>query len=486
MKNNNHLEIIASPVLGDAFFLAKNRHKHYNIHIMDPNANLAPGAAPAPEPLAPEPLSPNPATDVANAALAGATPVVTTTDPNAADVAPEPALQAPVLAPSADFQMSEVATVSAVQNGADGNLAAAAENDEVMVGAPLEPSTSENPMDDPNVDQLANSDGGNESQTTGQEAADFNDPDAAAAAEAAAANKANKDDEEDDEPIVAAAPVPGSIGSAKSYADIQRAEAEKAAKVAAKQGKSVKLNKNTILIIIIAVIAVIGIGVGAFLMLSGNSSSTPTITVSTTSYPDEPEKTAYSTLSCKRNLASEEYGSYGAVSGIQENIFYFKDEEQTLDGLITNFSYTYGNVALAEVARNTFMRDYGVTKEGQMPEHGSASEIEEPTTDDESETESSTTKTAAQMLHHYVWLKDYTVTHGMEIESSDIEAWLASDNYSDKTYGATEDGSAVPLLDGETEEDVARTETGELVRNLKYYNRLQNNINYDCIITKGY
>ena len=466
---------------------------------MDPNTNL-------------EPETPglNPAADVANAALAGATPVVTTTDLNANDVAPETALQTPALeapapealaapaptletptvgaqvaepvsngsvtiTPSADFQMGEVATVSAVQNGADANLAAAA--NDILVGTPLEPQTpAENPMDNPAVDQLANTDMGQETQT-GQEATDFNDPNALAAAEAKENEKAEEEEEEDDEPLVAAAPVPGSIGSAKSYSDIQRAEAEKAAKVAAKQEKTAKNTKNIIMISAIGVIALIGIIVGALVIFGGNSAK-PTPTVTYTSYDENDDE--YSTLSCKRVLAIEEYSSYGAVSGTQENIFYFRND--VLDGLVTNFAYTYANQALSEIARDNFMRDYGVTVAGAPKERG-ASEIDEPNT---SETEKSTEKTTADMLHHYVWLTDYTVTHGMEIESIDINAWLESDAYSDKTYGATADGAQAPLMEGETEADVEQTESGEVVRNLKYYNRLQNSINYDCKITKGY
>ena len=129
---------------------------------MDPNQNLGE----------------NPAATIADAAMNGATPVVTTTDLNASDVAPEPTLQTPVLdtsalgapvldtaaleaaaiaettpapapedngpvslAPSADFQMGEVSTVSAVQNGADGNLAA--QNEDIMIGQPLEDPASQ-------------------------------------------------------------------------------------------------------------------------------------------------------------------------------------------------------------------------------------------------------------------------------------------------------------------------------------------------------
>ncbi|MBP5674889.1 hypothetical protein J6W91_01000 [Candidatus Saccharibacteria bacterium] len=456
----------------------------------------------------------NPAAAVADAAMNGATPVVTTTDLNAADVAPEPTLQAPVLdpnalatpgavapdpglaapgvvapdpgfaapgavapeapaedtgpvslAPSADFQMGEVSTVSAVQNGADGNLAASA--DDVMVGQPLEEPTS-----DPSVDQLANSEMG-ENGTTGQEAADFNDPEAAAAAEAAAAEK-NSKDEEDDEPIVAAAPVPGSIGSAKSYADIQRAEAEKAAKAAAKQGKGgMKLSKNMILGIVIGAIALIGIAVGIFVITAGNSKPTETITLTAYVDPGGDEEHDLSTLSCKRTLAPEEYSSYGAVAGTQENIFYFKDD--TLDGLTTNFAYTYANQALTNFWRDKLASDYGVTPNAEEDEEAEDEGDEEGEDAEEPETATNDKKTTAEMLHHYVTTSGFTVTHGMEIKSEDIKDWLESDAYSDVTYGASE--NATPSEDGEEE---------EIVRNLEYYRGLQNKIDYTCTVTKGY
>ncbi len=473
---------------------------------MDSSNNLVPGidpnelaaAAAAEANTVPEA---NPAADVANAAMAGAEPVVTTTDETASDVAPEPTLQMPTpevaapeapaaeapaddgpvsLAPSADFQMGEVSTVSAVQNGADGNLAAA--NDEIMIGQPLEQpaqdlsqpaeSTAENPMDDPNVDQLANTEMGE--QSTGQEAADFNDPEAAAAAEAAA--KTSKEDEEDQEPIVAAAPVPGSIGSAKSYADIQRAEAEKAAKVAAKQNAKVKLSKNTIMIIAIAAVVVIGIVFGIIMMVGGGGSSTPTRTNSPApvSGGDDDGDHDLSTLSCKRPLAHEEYDSYAANSGTYENIFYFKDD--TLDGLVTNFSYSYDSLQTAKAYRDQFMQSLGLTEEERAGKDNEKSnkESEEPSTDGESETGSETAseKTPDQMLKHYIYLDKMTVIHGMEIKSEDIEAWLKSDAYSDRTYGATDKPNS--------------EETTEPTRNLDYYKTLQNSIDFTCEITKGY
>ena len=450
----------------------------------------------------------NPAATVADAAMSGAAPVVTTTDPNAADVAPEPTLQAPILdpsaltapaatpvdapaqegpvsiAPSADFQMDAVSTVSAVQNGADGNLAAA--NNDVMIGQPFEQPAEQSLSqlddslgEDQNLDQLSSTEVGSEQSNSGNVAADFNDPEAAAAAEAAA--KTSKDEEEDDEPIVAAAPVPGSIGSAKSYADIQRAEAEKAAKVAARQNKQgFKLDKNTIIIIAIAIVAVIGIGVGAFVMFG--SSPKPTDTpVAPTDISDEHE---YSTLSCKRNLALEEFASYGAISGMQENIFYFEDDD--LNGLVTNFHYTYATKALADVWRDKLAADYGVTPNSGVDED-SAVVRSESNEDLEGETEDEK-KTTAEMLTHYVNTNDLTVIHGMMIKSTDIKDWLESDAYSDVTYGATENGAAAPIGEDEEVDENEQTENedGEVIRNLKYYNRLQNSINYTCSISKGY
>lgn len=476
---------------------------------MDSSNNLVPGIDPAAleAAAAAEANNSNPAADVANAALAGAEPVVKTTDLNAADVAPEPTLQpagltptepsitapveAPVeapaetpaddgpvtLAPSADFQMGEVSTVSA------------APNEEVMIGAPLEESTPENPLEGQNGDQLANTGATENSEPS--DANDFNNPEDLAAAEAKAEKKDK--DEEDAEPLVAAAPVPGSIGSAKSYADIQRAEAEKAARVAARQKQKIKLSKNTIIIIAIAVVAIIGIAVGAIMIVGGNSTPTPA-PVSSTEYDDE-EEHDLSTLSCKRQLAPEEYSSYGAIAGTYENIFYFKDD--TLDGLVTNFAYSYENKQLAEFYRDKFKLDYGA-EEQTSKKADSESEAES-----EVEEEPAVKKTTAEMLHHYVTMSNLTVTHGMEIKSEDIEAWLASDAYSDKTYGAPDDGvlptntptntttdtTTGTTTDGtsaDVEEEIDTTESGEVIRNLKFYNRLQNSIDFTCSISKGY
>jgi hypothetical protein len=58
----------------------------------------------------------------------------------------------------------------------------------------------------------------------------------------------------------------------------------------------------------------------------------------------------------------------------------------------------------------------------------------------------------------------------MEIKSEDIEAWLASGSYSDRTYGAS---------DNEAEN------TEEPTRDLDFYKSLQNKIGFTCDIVKG-
>ena len=423
---------------------------------MDPNNNLTPGVmpAPAPEPVAPEPpvpeplvpeqpvlepVIPNPAVDVANATMAGAAPVVTTTDLNAMDVPAEPALQispelnpeGPVsLTPSAGFEMPEVATVSATPNNADPNLASA--NDplsQVGVGVPTPESqdpVQETPVSPENPVQSPESQG--------------------------------QIPPEEMEPLVAAAPVPGSIGSAKSYTDIQREEAEKAAKVAAAQNKKFKISKNTIIIIVIAVIALIGLGVGAFVIFGGSSTPTPTTTVTQTSYDDS---ASTSTLSCKRTLSESEYKSFGGIGGTWENVFYFSDD--VLDGLETNINYSYANTAIATQWKTALENQYKTTTTTET-----SGDTTEPSTDAGTSSSTSGTKNTAEMLKHSILMDGTVVTHKMEVLSEDIKDWLTSDAYSDTTYGA--ESSAI---------------TEDVERNLDYYKGLQNNLNYTCSVSKG-
>lgn len=439
-------------------FLAKNNHKRYNLSIMDPNQNLGK----------------NPAATIANAAMNGATPVVTTTDLNASDVAPEPTLQTPVLDTSAlGAPILDTAALEANAITETTPAPAPEDNGPVSLAPSADFQMGEAPVTEVGIPA--------DTTSKGPGAEDYNKTDDAMGEKVSA--KDLKQEYKDD-PLIAAAPVPGSIGSAKSYADIQRAEAEKAAKMAAKSANGAKDKKNIIIIGAVAAVAVISVVVGGILMFGGNSK--PTSAPVITSYPDTSEA-EYSTLSCKRNLVPEEYVSYSALSGTQENIFYFKDD--VLDGLATNFAYTYQDQLTTNFWRDKLAADYGVTPNADEDENeeDENDESEEPEMDEDTEAETTGKKTTAEMLHHYVTTKDFVVTHGMEIKSEDINDWLASDAYSDVTYGASENGAAAPVEEGEEEEEEeTETEDGEVIRNLKYYNRLQNSIDYKCSISKGY
>lgn len=425
-------------------------------------------ASATPTPTAPTTdtiAAPNPAATIANAALAGAKPVVTTTDDFSAPTEPslqsilDPALADQLLAateeenvgpvsltPSADFQSSLTATVSAQPN-LENNSSVGLGLD-MMQPDPYSGVNSSTP-------QFGAAEATNAHANQDLQSTDFSDSSLANHSAHGEQGKEKIETELLDEPLVAAAPVPGSIGSAKSYADIQRAEVEKTAKMATTNSGKRQLTKRTLIIGAVASVVLVG-SIVMFIMLFGGQKATPakpSAVQPTTSEPD------LSTLSCRRNLAPEEYSSFGAVSGTQENIFYFKGE--TLDGLATNFAYTYSNQAAANSAELIFKRDFGDAKPV------------EKVYEEKNVQADNTPKTTAEMLKHYVSIKNLTITHGMEILSADIDAWLASDNYSDKTYGATEDAKA----------DLNQ---GSATRNLAFYNRLQNNIGYACSINKGY
>ena len=440
----------------------------------------------------------NPAANIANAAMMGAKPVVTTTELNAMDAPAEPVVQfneaglanmaldsarneslgtpnlvpspdltnsvdtdSNSIAPSSDFQIGEVSTISAT------------------------PNTDNNPLEN-SLDDLTNFQNNGIDDATREQLKTINNNNEAPA-------RMLNDETIESEPIIAAAPVPGSIGSAKSYIDIQRAEAEKAAKVAAKKGGKVKLSKNAILGIIVAVLTVVFIGIGAIIVFSNDSADTKPASSSAANMPQK-ETHEISTLTCRRQLAAEDYGAFAAKSGTYENIFYFKDG--ALDGLITNLSYTYSDAATAKKMRDKFMEFYHLNKEGRAGEEHEAEksekvadektdekeksdeskddkkdseEVADDFTDEKSE-ETDEEKSSEKLLKNYIMLDNLTLTHGMEIKSEDIEAWLASGSYSDRTYGAS---------DNETEN------TEEPTRDLDFYKSLQNKIGFTCDIVKG-
>lgn len=426
-----------------------------------PLMGAAPAAPAMPTP-APSAADLNPAVSVANAAMAGAEANVVTPDIENGTIPPAPMTTLPIppedeptgpvnLAPSAGFEAPEVATVSAVQNGANPDLASQEMPD------PMSQDPLDNPMPNPNQEQSV----------------DFNSGDGTNGEE-------NTEKEENTEPIEAAAPVPGSIGSAKSYIDIQRAEAERAAKMATKKEGKFNISGRLIAIIGVVVALVIGLVVMLIMMNSGSKPATPTPVT-----PDTPE-VVMTELSCKRSLAIEEYNWTGAIGGDLENIFYFADDE--LDGLVTNFKYAFATTEIAGIAKNNLSTQYGIVEQPVTPE-GYTEEVEGEAVEAPVEE-----KTTEQMLKQDVSIDDTIVTHHLEITSDDIKAWVASDAYSDATYGAEKtnaivcpDGTKALTLEKCQEEgheaEVEEAEE-EPTRNLDYFRTLQNRIGFSCTVSK--
>ncbi len=272
----------------------------------------------------------------------------------------------------------------------------------------------------------------------------------------------------------AAKPVPGSIGSAKSYTDIQREEAEKAARMAGKQGGK-KLSTTTLILIILVAVLLIGGGIFVYFAFFNQPKPNPGNNGSN-SYDNN--RVVYSELSCKRDLVTEEYNLYKAVSGVQTNVFYFADDK--LNGLETDFDYVHKTLEQANITKDTLAKQYGVTavKKGYDMDLYNNSDDDELSEGKEGEGDSNssaaaaevTKKTVDQMLKHAVLYDDKTITHRMDVTAEDIDDWVASEAYSDVTYGAEQPKPG--------EEPVAVT------RNLEYFQGLQNKIGYSCTISK--
>ena len=267
---------------------------------MDQNSTLTPtpGLNPTPAPTTPSPIipsapvaapapgvpttdtiaAPNPAATIANAALAGAKPVVTTTDDFSVPAEPSlPSILDPALAdqlltateeesvgpvsltPSADFQSSLTATVSAQSN--PGNNSSAGLGLDMMQSNPYGEANPSTPQF--GASEIANSTANQDLQST-----DFSDSSLANHSAHGEQGKEKIETELLDEPLVAAAPVPGSIGSAKSYADIQRAEVEKTAKMATANSGKRQLTKRTLIIGVVASVVLVG-SIVMFMMLFG-------------------------------------------------------------------------------------------------------------------------------------------------------------------------------------------------------------------------
>lgn len=155
----------------------------------------------------------------------------------------------------------------------------------------------------------------------------------------------NTDDDSEDQPITAAAPVPGSIGSAVSYSDVEKKQAEEALKEAKNQNKpKFKFTRTTILIIIIVVLLVITGIVVAFIFLN-DPKKVPT----EASGKNNVVQATTKTLTCVRPLTTNETAEVGAGYGNFERHFIFNNGN--LDSINENYIYQFDNADAATSAK---------------------------------------------------------------------------------------------------------------------------------------
>lgn len=168
------------------------------------------------------------------------------------------------------------------------------------------------------------------------------------------------DDQEDQEeqPLVAAAPAPGSIGSAISYADFEKKQAEEAAKQAKNQNKpKIKLTRTTILIIAAAVLLVIA-GIIFALMFLSEPQKKPTQAAG----KNQVEKASTKMLTCVRPLSTNESSEVGAAYGNFERQFTF--ENDSLSGISEHYIYQYNSENEAVTAKTTL--DAGIKSDDNI------------------------------------------------------------------------------------------------------------------------
>lgn len=170
--------------------------------------------------------------------------------------------------------------------------------------------------------------------------------------------EANEDDNQEEQPLVAATPAPGSIGSAISYADFEKKQAEEAAKQAKNQNKpKIKLNRTMILIIAAAVLFVIA-GIIFALMFLSEPQKKPTQAAG----KNQVEKASSKMLTCVRPLSTNESSEVGAAYGNFERQFTF--ENDNLSGISEHYIYQYNSENEAVTAKTTL--DAGIKSDDNV------------------------------------------------------------------------------------------------------------------------
>lgn len=172
------------------------------------------------------------------------------------------------------------------------------------------------------------------------------------------ANEDGNQEEQEEQPLVAAAPAPGSIGSAISYADFEKKQAEEAAKQAKNQNKpKIKLNRTMILIIAAAVLFVIA-GIVFALMFLSEPQKKPTQAAG----KNQVEKASTKMLTCVRPLSTNESSEVGAAYGNFERQFTF--ENDNLSGISEHYIYQYNSENEAVAAKTTL--DTGIKSDDNI------------------------------------------------------------------------------------------------------------------------
>lgn len=155
------------------------------------------------------------------------------------------------------------------------------------------------------------------------------------------------EENEEDKPLAAAAPVPGSIGSAVSYADVEKKQAEEAAKQAKNQNKpKIKLSSTAILAIIVGGLFVITGIIFAIIMLSS-----PKKTPAEASGKNQIAQAESKSLTCVRPLSTNETAEIGAAYGNFERQFEFKNDN--LESISENYVYQFNSAEAATAAKTS-------------------------------------------------------------------------------------------------------------------------------------
>lgn len=153
--------------------------------------------------------------------------------------------------------------------------------------------------------------------------------------------------EDEDKPLTAAAPVPGSIGSAVSYADVEKKQAEEAAKQAKNQNKpKIKLSSTAILAIIVGGLFVITGIIFAIIMLSS-----PKKAPAEASGKNQVAQAESKSLTCVRPLSTNETAEIGAAYGNFERQFEFKNDN--LESISENYVYQFNSAEAATAAKTS-------------------------------------------------------------------------------------------------------------------------------------